>query len=425
MSEVTDKIPPPEIIGLVATNEIQNIKALLLKGEGKVTDVDTNGMTPLHHAAFKGNAELCKLFLDHGADVNDDSHDHKYAPLHFAALSGDIETVQLLLENNARPYHVNTLGRTAAQMAAFVGNHAVVALINNYIPLKDVSYYASPQGLDTEPKLMSTMVKPLYDLILQVNLHPVKIALTVEKSKDLQINISKAVEVLNLMREKENKRPENVNEIICIKLHYLSYVLKTLEKENKKMTKEMNEEKKTAVYESIIKKWLRARSSDGFEEHLEYYIRDAIKSFPHPEMPLFIQLVQNLSGSRVGDSWALGTLSGCVNGQRAFHDEQGCMACGDESKNIKKCSRCKTVRYCTTLCQKLHWGIHKKFCEKIYLEKKKDQEEIDKEKQKEEEKNQKAEVLKNDEEKENQEISKVPDGHKELTPSKDTEQKTT
>ncbi|XP_064094510.1 ankyrin repeat and MYND domain-containing protein 2-like [Macrobrachium nipponense] len=366
-----------------------------------------------HYKQFKCNIINNTFFSLQGADVNDDSHDHKYAPLHFAALSGDIETVQLLLENNARPYHVNTLGRTAAQMAAFVGNHAVVALINNYIPLKDVSYYASPQGLNTEPKLLPTMVKPLYNIILQVNLHPVKIALTVDKSKDLQQNISKAVEVLNLMREKENKRPENVNEIICIKLHYLAYVLKTLEKENKKMTNEMSEDKKTSMYESIIKKWLRARPSDGFEEHLEFYIRDAIKSFPHPEMPLFMQLVQNLSGSRVGDSWALGTLSGCINGQRAFHDEQGCIACGDESKTIKKCSKCKTARYCSTICQKLHWGSHKKFCETIYLEKKKGQEELEKEKEKEDQKQQHVEELKNDEEKENEENSKVPVDNKE------------
>lgn len=26
------------------------------------------------------------------------------------------------------------------------------------------------------------------------------------------------------------------------------------------------------------------------------------------------------------------------------------------------CSRCKTVAYCDSKCQKLHWGIHKSFC---------------------------------------------------------------
>ncbi|KAG0699140.1 Ankyrin repeat and MYND domain-containing protein 2 [Chionoecetes opilio] len=154
-----------------------------------------------------------------GADVNNDSHNHRYSPLHFAALSGNVEAVQHLLTAGARPYHTNTLGRTATQMAAFVGNHAVVALINNYVPMSHVTQYTQPSGLEKEAKLPPQAAKPLYDLIMQVNLHPVRIALSVGASALLQEHSNKAWRLLDHLCEKESKRSENVNEgatvIIC------------------------------------------------------------------------------------------------------------------------------------------------------------------------------------------------------------------
>lgn len=45
-------------------------------------------MTPLMHAAYKGKADMCKLLLQHGADVNCNQHEHGYTALMFAGLSG-------------------------------------------------------------------------------------------------------------------------------------------------------------------------------------------------------------------------------------------------------------------------------------------------------------------------------------------------
>ncbi|XP_037780221.1 ankyrin repeat and MYND domain-containing protein 2-like [Penaeus monodon] len=98
-------------------------------------------------------------------------------------------------------------------MAAFLGNHAVLALIKNYVPLEAVTYYTKPMGLEKEAKLSSEVANPLYDLIMQVNLHPVRIAMYLERSEVIRKHISSAYKVLDLMCEKESKRAEGVNEV--------------------------------------------------------------------------------------------------------------------------------------------------------------------------------------------------------------------
>ncbi|KAB7502920.1 Ankyrin repeat and MYND domain-containing protein 2 [Armadillidium nasatum] len=339
----------PEIIQYVNSNDLKEVKNILVSGKAKIETQDENGMTPLHHASYKGQYEMCKLLIDFGADVNADSHDHGYSPLHFAALSGSTQTVQLLLSSGAKIYHTNTLKRTPAQMAGFVGNHVIVALINNYLPLSSIEYYTKPQGLETESKLPPHVSKPLYDLIMQTNLHPVYTAMIAEKNLDLLNNLDKCSKVLSLMCEKEAKRSENVNE-----------KSKTNEEENEG---ERNSRNENLFFEPIIKKWLIGKASDGFQEHLEFYVRDAIKAFPYVEMPLFLQVVRNVHG-KSGESWALDVLHGVINGPKGFDDGITCFTCGLENKNVKKCAKCKSVQYCNKTCQRLHWSSHKKVCAK-------------------------------------------------------------
>lgn len=53
-----------------------------------VQSLQQYGMTPLMHAAYKGKTDMCKLLLQHGADVNCNEHEHGYTALMFAGLSG-------------------------------------------------------------------------------------------------------------------------------------------------------------------------------------------------------------------------------------------------------------------------------------------------------------------------------------------------
>jgi ankyrin repeat protein len=82
---------------------------------------DDSGMTPLMHAVWKGKVKVAKFLLAEGADVNGGNHDHDYTALHFAALAGKVDLCKLLVDNGAKTDATNSVKRTPAAMAAFVG----------------------------------------------------------------------------------------------------------------------------------------------------------------------------------------------------------------------------------------------------------------------------------------------------------------
>jgi len=59
-------------------------------------------------------------------------------------------------------------------MAAFVGHHHCVSVINNHVPRKDVVYYTKKQPFEEQAKLAPELVKPLHDLTMTMNTHPVR-----------------------------------------------------------------------------------------------------------------------------------------------------------------------------------------------------------------------------------------------------------
>lgn len=155
-----------------------NIKPAVFFGGGIFPQY---GMTPLMHAAYKGKADMCKLLLQHGADVNCNEHEHGYTALMFAGLSGrsrhtlgysvlyfydcyfnsrstsytlevchfniaaflslvcvsgKTDITWMMLDAGAETDVVNSVGRTAAQMAAFVGeltNPLILLKAHNFI----------------------------------------------------------------------------------------------------------------------------------------------------------------------------------------------------------------------------------------------------------------------------------------------------
>ncbi|XP_074543455.1 ankyrin repeat and MYND domain-containing protein 2-like isoform X2 [Halichoeres trimaculatus] len=334
-----------KILQVISAGDVQEAAEMLANNNIRINCLDENGMTPLMHAAYKGEAEMCRLLLQHGADVNCNQHEFGYTALMFAGLSGKTDITTMMLDAGAETDLVNSVGRTAAQMAAFVGQHDCVTVINNFFSLARLEFYTRPQGLEREPILPPRLAKPLHKIIMTTNLNPVKIVLLVRENPVLLdvTALEKCSQVMDLLCE-QCVQQQDMNEVLAMKMHYISCVLQKclsfLHKRDDKL-------------DALVKSLLRGRDSDGFPQYQEKFIRDCIRKFPHCEATLLQQL-----GS---DPTAFSVLNQALTGQMALADADYCATCGDRGAD-KRCSLCKSVLYCSLACQRLHWFTHKRTC---------------------------------------------------------------
>ncbi|KAJ8035687.1 Ankyrin repeat and MYND domain-containing protein 2 [Holothuria leucospilota] len=332
------------------------VKELLSKDDVDVNCLDDYGMTPLQNTAFKANVEMCQILLSHGADVNKNEHENGYTTLMFAALSGNTEVTKMMLDAGAKTSPVNSVGRNACQMAAFVGQHECVTVIKNFFPSDELNYYTVPHGFEKEPKLRTDLAPTLHKFILCNNVSPVKLALFLKENMELVNETPKITKVLEHICEKQMKASET-NDVLALKMHYLVQVLEACRK--------WDVEKTDVGIDGFIKVLLKERESDGVPIGMEKFIRDAIREFPYHDSELFVQVVRNLADTQPGrEPSALVMLTQSINGTRSIEIEDLCSAC-NEPKAEKKCSACKYVRYCNQSCQKLHWFTHKKRCKEL------------------------------------------------------------
>ncbi|XP_053209211.1 ankyrin repeat and MYND domain-containing protein 2-like [Panonychus citri] len=364
----------------ISQGKLEEVKLLLNQSDVRINCVDENGMSFLCQAAFKGNVEICKLLIQNGADVNCTRHVHGYTALMFAAIGGHLKVVGILLEAGADINHVNSVGRTATQMAAFVGQHEAVTMINSYVPREEIQYYSEKHGLDEKAKLENHLVDPLWSLLRQTNIHPVRLVLEIERHPTLIDYVGQVSKVLEMMTERE-MRKKDANEMLALKFSFLAFLLDYFGKQLEilKEKSDPNADRKELIAkcgELLTKNWLKGRDSDGFPVNLENFLREAIKRFPYHNSMVFIQMVKSLSSVAVGDEpSALSILARSISGQKGFLDEEtiNCATCSEPKPN-KKCSQCKVTQYCDQRCQRLHWFTHKKFCPKIANEAKAKQE---------------------------------------------------
>ncbi|XP_033098012.1 ankyrin repeat and MYND domain-containing protein 2-like isoform X2 [Anneissia japonica] len=342
----------------IESGNVDMVRSLLNQPDVRIDALDEHGMTPLQHAAFKGSHELLQLFLAHGADVNNSQHENAYTALMFAAISGHQTITKLLLEAGAKTTSLNSVGRTAAQMAAFVGQHTCVSIINNFFSRDKLEYYTIPHGFEKEPKLSPHLSGCVYNLVLINNLNPVKICLFVLKNEEILNNATCIARVLDCICEQQMKQ-KDTNEVLSMKMHYLSAILRTCHK----YLVERNE-----PVSQFIKYLLIGRETDGAQLNMDKYIRVTIRDFPYHDAALFQQLVRSLA-DQSNEPAALSCLVQVINGLHMATDEKICSTCGEAGAQ-KKCSACKLCNYCDQSCQKLHWFTHKKACKNLTAERK-------------------------------------------------------
>ena len=125
--------PPntPELSALVSAinrgNEAQ-ARTLLAQSPALAQQTGKGNWTPLHYAAYKGDAAIAQLLLNAGADLNATEKDG-YTPLHLAAQEGKTGVTQLLLKSRADVNAREKLGWTPLHFAAQEGRAEIAKLL--------------------------------------------------------------------------------------------------------------------------------------------------------------------------------------------------------------------------------------------------------------------------------------------------------
>jgi ankyrin repeat protein len=139
--------PGRRLIEFVGSGDFESARNLIETSKSELVDfADEDGMSVLMHAVYRGDVKMCRYLLEKGVDVNRTQHTHQYTALMFAALSGSAEVTQLLLEAGAVRDKENDIGKSASQLAGFVGHHQCVSVISSFIPLCVLEPYTVPQG---------------------------------------------------------------------------------------------------------------------------------------------------------------------------------------------------------------------------------------------------------------------------------------
>ncbi|XP_044754940.1 ankyrin repeat and MYND domain-containing protein 2-like isoform X2 [Coccinella septempunctata] len=317
-----------KVFEAIEKNDVILLKALLPNLENPDI-MDENSMTPLQHAAYKGNKDIVQLLLDHGSDVN----------------------------LCAKSQVTNSVGRTPCQMAAFVGNTQCADAINHFVPKEEVDYY-----LTHEPKLPTILADKFHLFIMQSSVHPVRVIFNLQKYIGLSEHLEEVKAVLQDMRDKEMKKGAEMNEVMAFKFHYLSCLVGEIIALKKKQ-EEGDGKKKTMDTVDLFTRNMLKPNKEKELEFMDKLLKEYIKEFPYRESILFRQMLTSLTNEASFST--LNVIKMTLNGNMSFlNNNQGCATCGEPDKNfVKKCSKCKSVIYCDKNCQRLHWHWHKKECD--------------------------------------------------------------
>ena len=104
-----------------ARGDLESVRSLLRDG-ADVNAAQGDGMTALHWAALRGDAEMVSVLVYAGANVASTTRLGAYTPLHLASRDGRAEAVTLLIEAGSDPDATTTTGVTPLHFAAAGGD---------------------------------------------------------------------------------------------------------------------------------------------------------------------------------------------------------------------------------------------------------------------------------------------------------------
>jgi hypothetical protein len=130
------KLETPDIFNACYDGPLDVVENLIENGFATVSDLDRQRDTPLHLAAFKGNAPIVKYLLTKKADLEAENESGQ-RPLHRAATNGCLEVVQILTEAGAtlRVYDKN--GMSPLHLAARRGSAVITSYLYKKCAIRD------------------------------------------------------------------------------------------------------------------------------------------------------------------------------------------------------------------------------------------------------------------------------------------------
>ncbi|CAB3408854.1 unnamed protein product [Caenorhabditis bovis] len=330
-------------------------RALELLNEQSASERDPNKMSVLSAAAYRGNLKVAEKALEFGCDVNDKEHEMGYTPLMFAALSGNPDMCKYLMDAGAKMYLVNSIGKTASELAAFIGNHKCVAIINNHITIDVIDNILRPKinGVEVE-NYPDELAKFIHSLCASHEVHPVKIIFRFNEYPDSLKYKKKILYVIDRIFERQLRCKEG-NEVMSLKLWIILFFMR----ETMKFAETHSDSDNAAQqYAKILLKW---ENGDEIRKPLDILLRNSVAAFPYKHSLVYDTLNKALSKSKPGTRpSAYEYIVQSLFGQRIVAVCKFCSVCGAVDAK-KRCPECK-LSYCSKHCQKFDWTIHKPIC---------------------------------------------------------------
>jgi ankyrin repeat protein len=124
--------PELDLYEACGVGDAARVSELLRADRSRATSWSGMGWTPLHYAAFGGNAEVVKILLREGATVHLNARAKtrfRNTPLQAALLSAQYDTTKVLLENGADVLIRQSKGFTPLHAAAEAGRKDLIDLL--------------------------------------------------------------------------------------------------------------------------------------------------------------------------------------------------------------------------------------------------------------------------------------------------------
>lgn len=114
-----------ELSDAIDSGMVQQVEKILNNAPSLLNTKNTDGLTPLNQASYKGKIEIVQYLLSRGADLTIGDNENS-RPIHNAAVSGHIDVVMLLLANGADINVQDDNGYTPIMWAVLRGHPELV-----------------------------------------------------------------------------------------------------------------------------------------------------------------------------------------------------------------------------------------------------------------------------------------------------------